>query len=350
MKTSLTLVLLLCSAAFAQIPAGIQTQLFADPNAGTAAGQGTYPFAINSKGTVAGLYIDATGGAHGFTRTQAGEFTTINGFNKQTGITTIMSINSNGQVAGIYTPPSVKLNVQTTGFVYNGSAFLPVSVPPVIGFQVSTQPLAINDAGVVTGIWSDQDGSGYHSFVRSAAGQITTFDAVPNDSSTVALSINTSGSVVGYYYRPDDSVIHGFVRDAQGNITPIDPEGSTATYAYAINASGQIAGYYLDSENAIFGFLRKVDGSFVSFTIPGATVTSFLGSTNQIALSDAGAIAGTVTLSSLAQMGWVRSISGKVNEFQVCGQTSITSMNAAGHLTGFCGNSGQMLNYDGFTF
>src|SRR6266704_6203682 len=40
------------------------------------------------------------------------------------------------------------------------------------------------------------------------------------------------------------------------------------TWATAINAGGVIAGYYIDSGGACHGFIRNVDGTYLSFDTP----------------------------------------------------------------------------------
>src|SRR6267142_1023988 len=40
------------------------------------------------------------------------------------------------------------------------------------------------------------------------------------------------------------------------------------TWATAINAGGVIAGYYVDSSGACHGFIRNVDGTYISFDTP----------------------------------------------------------------------------------
>ena len=71
-----------------------------DPNAGTAAGQGTTATAINNTGEIAGFYVDAAGVTHGFVDV-GGMFTTID----PTGSTSTMllGLNDNGFAVGTYT-------------------------------------------------------------------------------------------------------------------------------------------------------------------------------------------------------------------------------------------------------
>src|SRR5216684_1364384 len=59
----------------------------------------------------------------------------------------------------------------------------------------------------------------------------------------------------------------------QSPIITIDAPGAgtvhgEGTWATAINAGGVIAGYYVDSSGACHGFIRNVDGTYISFDTP----------------------------------------------------------------------------------
>jgi hypothetical protein len=81
---------------------------FETPNAGSAGGRGTYALALNSHGEVSGYYWDANFVGHGFVRHPDG---TIREITPRKANTTIFqgtavnagSINSSGDVAGVYT-------------------------------------------------------------------------------------------------------------------------------------------------------------------------------------------------------------------------------------------------------
>jgi hypothetical protein len=95
--------------------------------------------------------------------------------------------------------------------------------------SVTTFPLAINKAGVVTGEYYDSKGN-FHGFVRAADGTITNFDG-PGAKYTAGLAINSKGTVTGYYQ--DSTANHGFVRIADGTLTTFDYPDAVATIVRA---------------------------------------------------------------------------------------------------------------------
>jgi probable HAF family extracellular repeat protein len=151
---------------FVRTPAGVYTT-FEDPNAGmnhSSGYPGTVAYGINDAGAVVGMYTDANGVSHGFVRTPAGVFITID-----------------AQGAG------TALYLGTTAF-------------------------SINDAGAIAGYYLDANKL-YHGFFRTPAGAITTFDG-PDASTTTwgtqALSIGNAGEIAGTYVGTDLSN-HGFI-------------------------------------------------------------------------------------------------------------------------------------------
>ena len=125
-----------------------------------------------------------------------------------------------------------------------------VGIYPAPGGPYDTYPYCINEAGVIAGSYSTQDGIGpFRGFVRDAAGTITTF-AAPSSTSTDARSINAAGAITGSYVGGSLSSYgtHGFVRDPAGNFTSFDADpgisGPQATNARSINAGGAVTGYY----------------------------------------------------------------------------------------------------------
>jgi hypothetical protein len=94
------------SHGYLRTPHGTFTT-FDAPGAGTGAFQGTglFGIAINTAGAIAGTYIDASNGAHGFLRARDGMITTFDAPDAGTGPflgTFVTSINTEGAITGYY--------------------------------------------------------------------------------------------------------------------------------------------------------------------------------------------------------------------------------------------------------
>jgi len=247
-----------------------------DPAAGTAAGQGgTWSFNINDRGEVAGFYYDSSNVLHGFIRSPQGEFTTVDGPNADNGafsgtmIALEQGLNARGSVAGSYTVSNVQFGLVTYGFVReaNGKFITIDPVPSSPGVIVT----GINSAGAVTGnfvpLTSALTGSLplTSGFLQRPDGQITIFN-VPGPAGAAGTSpstLNSRNEVTGFSVDASFQ-FHGFIRSAKGDIKTFDaPQRGTGflqgTGPVTNNDSGQVIGWVLDSNNVAHGFIR--DGS-----------------------------------------------------------------------------------------
>jgi hypothetical protein len=251
----------------------------------------TYATSINRAGTVTGYYDTSSGVEHGiaplrpsciggggscfFVRTVDGaitEFTIPNGgpTNLCLDIYCTISINDSGAIAASYGGDS-----GTHGFVRSPHGKITTFNP---AGSTSTWVTGINRSGMIAG-WYNDSSKGTHGFVRAPDGSITTFD-VPNSTSTETFSINRAGAIAGYYFdsgnyhAPARRGFHGFVRSPDGTITTFDPPGSIAyLYPVSIADSGVITGTYEDKSGLFHGFIRKKGGKITSFDPPGASYT-----------------------------------------------------------------------------
>ena len=242
---------------------------------------GTYPWGINRKGAVAGIYYDANSIFHGFVRSPKGRITTFD-------------------------PP---------GSIY-------------------TDAVAINDAGSVTGSYIDSSDVG-HGFLRTSDGTITTFDPT-GSTGTYAKAINSNGDIAGYYTLPTSRrITHGFLRAADGTITTFDVR-LKGTQPIGINDTDTISGD-CRKHRTDFGFVRASDGTVKKFQPAGARITTVF------AINDRGAVTGAYADSSFTEHGFVRSPRGKITSFD--GPNAIYtvaySINGKGVITGnFVDSSG----------
>lgn len=151
----------------------------------------------------------------------------------------------------------------------------------------------------------------------------------PEGHRTVPTGINVRGEVVGFYYvaTSEGQRSHGFLRRSDGSILSFDPPSSRETYAHGVNDSGAIVGAYLDSLRIIRGFIRDPRGSFASIDAPEAA------STTPTAINNKGEIAGYFLTTGIGDRGFIRHAD---QSFLVLGPDGIQpkSMNDSGALVG----------------
>jgi hypothetical protein len=227
----------------------------------------TQPVRINASGEIAGTFSDIAGVDQGFVRFPDGAITRFN-LGSSTQVT---DMNASGTVIGIYSGPSSSQAFFRTksGFVFK------FTVPG----STLAYPESINDAGQITGFYlleGDYDG-GIGGFVRQPAGTVTTF---VSSGGIVPLAINQAGTVTGWY-APSTGPLAPFVRQAGGEVTHFRVPGMLVSGAMSMNAAGVIAGSYTTVDNADpeapqtakHGFLRTPEGAIASIDAPGTTDT-----------------------------------------------------------------------------
>ena len=194
-----------------------------------------------------------------------------------------------------------------------------------------TNPSSINDSLTVTGTYSTQSGF-TGGFVRTAYGQITTFDA--GLVYTGQLRINAVGDIAGIY-QDVSGQSRGFVRSADGSITKFNPGGDAgSTDVVDLNDRGSVVGVYLTTNTAppTNAFIRDPDGTITSFTVPGGTSVFPCG------INDLGEVTGTYTYDGGTQTGgFVRSPGGTITTFTYSAGIVPLAINSAGTITGWYG-------------
>lgn len=138
----------------------------------------------------------------------------------------------------------------------------------------------VNTEGEISGTYIDTN-YGFHAFVRSPAGVITTFDA-PDASTdgygTFGNGINVEGTSVGDYTNSNFNY-GGLIRRPNGTIetyrdpnacTTGDPLGCEGTGFFAINDFGVIAGGYVDKSFVQHALLVEPNGKVIRYEAPGA--------------------------------------------------------------------------------
>jgi hypothetical protein len=300
---------------------------------------GTTAYSINSAGTVAGVYYDATTTFHGFLRDSSGNFTIIDEPDAAQGDylgTTVLAINDSGEVAGWYTPLSNPSTYQ--GFIRDAAgSFTSVGVPEVETSSV----FALNNAGQLAGCaqqtdyCTDDGGGSGEGFVRQASGAIFTF--VPlNATNIIPQGMNSRGAVTGYY-SDSRNEIHGFFLNAGGKITefsmPQFQGVGVGTFPRGINDSDEITGIYYDPNLIARGFIRQANGKATSINVPGSGVRTYA-----VCINAGGTTAGEYTDSSGGNYAFIRDPQGQFTTFSAPGAgelgTGVIAINNSGVVTG----------------
>jgi len=242
-------------------------KLFDVKDAGTNAGQGTWPANMNVEAQIGGYYIDGASVSHAFVRSPSGWITTFDAPGagtapyQGTATTTYGNLNVKGEFTGYY----VDANGVFYGFLRYPDGRIKTIDDPLAGHSNATgsgqgtEPEAINVAGVIVGLYQDPNDV-MHGFLRTPDGRFTTIDdpiayAGEAWAGTYAYDINDLGEVVGGYYDAD-WVYHGFLRTPFGKFITIDPPGSDETDINTITSTGVIVGQYWDDATQKYrGFL-----------------------------------------------------------------------------------------------
>jgi hypothetical protein len=182
---------------------------------------------------------------------------------------------------------------------------------------------------------------------------------VPGSKATYPLAINDANTITGSYID-QANVVHGFVRDSAGTITTFDVPGSVLTEPSSINTAGDITGHYETPNsptNALYsyfptvpqGFLRKADGSIVTFgTINPTSSSGQPGFWAQpVAINDADEIIGNDPSISLGSQVFVRAPDGTISSYILnLGadyNTIVTGLNNGGTQIGYYSSSSLMV-------
>jgi hypothetical protein len=347
---------------------------FDAPGAGSAAaGQGTFPYDINTEGAITGEYGDAGWWWHGFVRTPDGRIKTFDAPGTSpvanTG-TQPISINPAGAIAGSY------WYYQESG-PYGCNSFLRAPDGTFTTFEAPgalwTYAGNINPAGTIAGDYQDTSYV-YHGFVRAPDAVITPFDVTPTfpdpapgtepwqgTYTSLSSALNPEGAITGYYIDAG-WVYHGFVRAPDGRFKTFDAPGvgtteaEMGTYPQSINPEGTITGYFWDANWVGHGFLRTRDGRITTFDAPGAGADP--GSTEgtfPMAINANGTITGYLQDTKWLTHGFSRSPDGKFTTFDVPGEGTVPGtwegtwpmrINANGTITGGYNDSSGV--YHGF--
>jgi hypothetical protein len=162
---------------------------------------------------------------------------------------------------------------------------------------------------------------------RAQKAKIITFDVPASEGNgTFPVGVTLQGTVAGYYYD-DYYVAHGFLRRPNGTFTTFDipgagtvPNDFNGTFPNGINLSGTVAGYYNDSNLVSHCFLRTPGGKITTFDVPGADINPADAAGSIITgISPLGVVAGYYVDTNFVAHGFLRSSDGKFASFDAPG-------------------------------
>jgi probable HAF family extracellular repeat protein len=192
-----------------------------------------------------------------------------------------------------------------------------------------TEAFGINEKGDIVGSYADDSGT-FHGFLLQD-GSFATID-FPGAVLTFPDDINNQGEIAGAY---QDALFafHGFVLDKDGFRTVDDPaQGSLpSTQLFSINNKGDILGDFAADEFGIFhGAFLLTHGTFIPFTVPGATQGIFA-----LGLNDNNDVAGSFLGDDFVQHGFIAD-QGTVISFDFPGSlaTAPFQINSSRHTIG----------------
>jgi hypothetical protein len=299
------------SHGFVRSPDGHFTT-FDAPGAGTVAdkSQGTFPAGLNVEGTIAGYYNDEHSVGHGFIRWRDGKIITfeapgadLNPADEEG--TSVSGLNDLGVISGYYGDSKGLVH----GYVRSANGKFTSFEAPGSGGEGTFPTGPLNVEGAIVGYYTDPNLL-FHAFVRYPDGKFATFVGPDSCDTGVkqncygsgAYNINLFGTSVGAY--EDNSgkfVAHSFVRTADGKITTFEAPGAgTGTgqgtgfdQIAGFNDEGTVTATYLDDQNVYHGYVRKADGKITTFDAPGADLkaNSYSG-TLPVSLNNLGTITG----------------------------------------------------------
>lgn len=297
----------------------------------------TNPVSINSCGDIAGVHYTEGGPFHGFLRTNAGTLTTFDVAGATE--TSVSGINDQGEIAGTW-------SVQSEGYL--GHAFVRSSDGQITTFDPpnahQTMSACISNNGSIGGLYYPSASNSPLGYIRFPDGSFTTFTGPDGHVIESICPINSTGDMVGTL---SDRTL--FIRYNNGRflIRPLAsvPAPVHSTYVTGINASRQVVGtltWQYRYPEFRYGFLPFVWSDyqvteFLRNTTEGSTVTYAL------AINDLGDVVGGANI-----YGFLRTIDGTVTRFLVNDQpTFANAINNAGLIVGTTGISPNVVGFVG---
>jgi len=188
-------------------------------------------------------------------------------------------------------------------------------------------PSGMNDEGSVVGDYTDATGN--RGFLRTPDGTVVSIDEPHTQCGTSVVGITQEGEIVGYG-GDSNCLLYGFVRAPDGTFSTFTVPGAILTQVSATNSKGVIVGEYSVDGQSSAAYVRALDGTFQSFTVRGATETWPMG------INKKGMVAGEFVDKNNVFHGFIRDARGKITKFDApdAGATIPSAINDAGIICG----------------
>jgi probable HAF family extracellular repeat protein len=214
---------------------------------------GTFANGINALGQIVGVYFDANMLSHAFLFSNNTFITIDDPLGTKGSVAT--DIGTTGQIVGYYTTD----DGHTHGFRRSVAGNYDTIDNPSPN-AVDTQLRSINDVGQIVGTYTDALNNTLHGFVRDPLQGGAFIEIIPPGTLSAVEGINNGGQITGSYTAGVGKV-HGFLYDFSANtyITIDDPLGTNSNFPTGINDAGRIVGDYVQlGQGEFHGFLATV--------------------------------------------------------------------------------------------
>ena len=224
----------------------------------------TIVFGINNLDVIAGAYIDANNGTHGFVGPLNGTYTTFDFGGASTG-TVPRALDDAGDIVGFAADPNFTLGEEflrpahgTIGpITKNGAPLDGVAQGINLIGETSTGDYIDPNTGARTGYLARK--GVYRSDVTLGLNVFTTNPR----------SLNYFGTLAGFYVETDRVTTHGFILSKWGRLQIVDADDSGTTALEGINIWALATGQVLDSSDEPHSFVyNSTTGKFSAIDIP----------------------------------------------------------------------------------
>jgi probable HAF family extracellular repeat protein len=245
---------------------------------------GYYVAQVNNE-TILGGYIETTDNGNDAKL----KFTNVRP--TDSGAAYLAGVNASGIAVGGYCHRGCNPEAGQHAFTYDHGRITAFDYPRLGAFIPATTAYGINDKGQIVGGFCDEplvcpNGAFIptdHGFLDDH-GAFTQLDYPGTNRATLAFAINDAGVIVGIY-DINNTGPHAFLYN-NGKYKNIDYPHSAYTVASAVNDSGVVGGLYEDQYGVVRGFTYQ-SGTFQSIDYPNASTTAMTG------INDRGDIVGT---------------------------------------------------------